>query len=57
MHTHIPAHNVHSYKSRDPYTAGVMTRRETGLLVEIVTEAALRAGKNIWVDGSLRDGE
>ena len=32
-----------------------MTHREAGLLVEIATEAALRAGAHVWVDGSLKD--
>lgn len=43
------------YRVRDPATAGELTHRESGYLVEIATEASLRASKNVWVDGSLRD--
>ena len=43
------------YVARDPLTAGTLTHREAGLLVEIATEAALRAGAHVWVDGSLKD--
>ncbi|GMH53846.1 hypothetical protein TrRE_jg2775 [Triparma retinervis] len=32
-----------------------MTRKESGYIVEILTEAALLEGKNVLVDGSLRD--
>ena len=42
---------------RDALSAGRHTRRESGMLCEILQEAALRMGKHIWVDGSLRDGE
>ena len=45
------------YAKRDRLSAGEHTRRESGYLVEIAQEAALRAGKHVWVDGSLRDGE
>lgn len=45
------------YAKRDRHSAGEHTRRESGYLVEIAQEAALRAGKHVWVDGSLRDGE
>ena len=43
------------YLRRDPSTAGYLTHREAGYCVEIATEAALQASKNVWVDGSLRD--
>jgi len=43
------------YLSRNPDTAGKMTHRECGYLVEIAQEAALRQKKHVWVDGSLRD--
>jgi hypothetical protein len=46
-----------SYVSLDPLSAGLQTRHESGYLVEIAQEAALREGKHIWVDGSLRDCE
>lgn len=39
----------------DRLSAGFHTRRETGYMVEVAQEAALRLGKNVWVDGSLRD--
>ena len=42
---------------RSPLTAGGLTRRESGYLVEIAQEVAMRARKHVWVDGSLRDGE
>jgi hypothetical protein len=45
------------YVAHDPLTAGALTHREAGLLVELATEAALRANAHCWVDGSLRDGE
>lgn len=41
-------------KSR-PEEAGQLTRKEAGLVAEILTLAALQAGKNVLVDGSLRD--
>lgn len=42
------------YASNDPATAGDKTRKEAGHLTEIATLAALRAGRNVVVDGSLR---
>jgi len=45
------------YVKEDPSVAGEMTRKESGYIVEILTEAALRSGKNVLVDGSLRDVE
>lgn len=45
------------YVLRDPLTAGYKTHMESGYLVEIAQEAALRQCKHIWVDGSLRDGD
>eukprot|EP00965_Chrysotila_dentata_P193008 6175492-Pleurochrysis_carterae.AAC.4 len=36
--------------------AGMLTRRESGYLVEVATEAAMQRRKHVWVDGSLRDG-
>ena len=46
-----------SYVKESPLQAGEMTRKESGYIVEILTEAALREGKNVLVDGSLRDWE
>jgi len=45
------------YLARDPLAAGQHTRKESGYLVEIAQEAAMRAQKHVWVDGSLRDSE
>jgi hypothetical protein len=45
------------YVSQNPLKAGEMTRKEAGYIVEILTLAALQAGKNALVDGSLRDWE
>eukprot|EP00928_Gymnodinium_smaydae_P011941 TRINITY_DN14368_c0_g1_i2.p1 TRINITY_DN14368_c0_g1~~TRINITY_DN14368_c0_g1_i2.p1 ORF type:complete len:524 (-),score=114.61 TRINITY_DN14368_c0_g1_i2:142-1713(-) len=45
------------YVAADPYTAGALTHRESGYCVEIAQEGALRAGKHIWVDGSLQNAE
>ena len=45
------------YIKRDKTSAGALTRRESGYLLEIAQESALRQRKHIWVDGSLRDGE
>ena len=44
------------YVARDRSTAGTLTHRESGMLVEIAMEAALAEGKSCWVDGSLKDG-
>ena len=43
------------YVRRDALSAGYHTRQESGMLCEIAQEMALRDGKHIWVDGSLRD--
>ncbi|CAE8608048.1 unnamed protein product [Polarella glacialis] len=45
------------YVKRDPLTAGSLTHKESGYCAEIAQEAALRAGKNVWEDGSLRDAD
>jgi len=45
------------YKSENPFKAGEMTRKEAGYIVEILTLFAMQAGKNVLVDGSLRDWE
>eukprot|EP00547_Thalassionema_nitzschioides_P014728 CAMPEP_0194240102 /NCGR_PEP_ID=MMETSP0158-20130606/6377_1 /TAXON_ID=33649 /ORGANISM="Thalassionema nitzschioides, Strain L26-B" /LENGTH=746 /DNA_ID=CAMNT_0038974741 /DNA_START=99 /DNA_END=2339 /DNA_ORIENTATION=- len=41
----------------DPLEAGHRTRKEAGLICETLTLAALEAGTNVLVDGSLRDAE
>ena len=33
-----------------------MCHRESGYLQEIAQEVAMRNSQNVWVDGSLRDG-
>jgi hypothetical protein len=45
------------YVTQNPAKAGESTRKEAGYIVEILTLAALQAGKNVLVDGSLRDWE
>ena len=45
------------YVNTNPLLAGEMTRKEAGYIAELITLAALRKGKNVLVDGSLRDTE
>lgn len=45
------------YVNHNPEKVGEMTRKEAGYIVELLTLAALQAGKNVLVDGSLRDYE
>ena len=45
------------YLTTDTYTAGSLTHRESGYIQEIAQEVALRSKQNIWVDGSLKDGD
>ena len=45
------------YIESNPEMAGEMTRKEAGFIAEILTLAALQAGKNVLQDGSLRDCE
>jgi len=52
---HLPEFRY--YVEHDAEGAGEMTRKEAGLMSEILTEAALRQGRNVLVDGSLRDHE
>lgn len=47
----------HLYVELAPELAGELTRKEAGYIAEILTLAGLRAGKNVLVDGSLRDCE
>jgi len=51
--TELPEWN--GFLARDPTTAGRKTHRESGYMVEIAQEAAMRMCKNVWIDGSLRD--
>lgn len=41
----------------EPEAAGELTRKEAGFLAEMLTLAGLQAGKNVLVDGSLRDSD
>ena len=47
----------HLYAKFAPKEAGNQTHREAGYIAEIVTEAAMRKGQNVLVDGSLWDYE
>lgn len=52
---HLP--EFHLYVEQSPELAGELTRKEAGYIAEILTLAGLLAGKNVLVDGSLRDAE
>ena len=39
----------------DHASAGSLTHRESGMMAELAQEQALSEGKNIIIDGSLRD--
>lgn len=52
---HLPEFRY--YVDHDAEKAGEMTRKECGYLSEVLTEAALKDGRNVLVDGSLRDHE
>lgn len=43
------------YIERTPEKAGELTRKEVGMMAEIVTNFALENGMNVLVDGSLKD--
>ena len=45
------------YVERDAAAAGTMCHKESGFLQEIAQEVAMSQGQNVWIDGSLRDGE
>ena len=47
----------HMYIDENPELAGKLTNKEAGFISEILTLAALQAGKNVLLDGSLRDAE
>jgi len=42
-------------QATNPETAGALTKKEVGLLVELATEVAMAHGCHVWQDGSLRD--
>lgn len=52
---HLP--EFHVYVDENPELAGELTRKEAGFIAEILTLAGLQSGKNVLVDGSLRDSE
>jgi len=52
---HFPEYHV--YVDISPEVAGELTRKEAGFVAEILTAVALIEGKNVLVDGSLRDSE
>jgi len=45
------------YVSERAESAGSQCHRESGFLQEVAQEVAMRRSQNVWVDGSLRDGE
>ena len=52
---HLPEFALHVRD--DAEMAGERTRKEAGYLSEVLAEAALREGRNVLVDGSLRDSD
>ena len=45
------------YVESNPEVAGQLTHKEAGFIAEILTLAGLQSGKNVMVDGSLRNAE
>jgi predicted kinase len=45
------------YLEHDSEMAGEKTRKEAGFIAEMLTQIALKAGRNVLVDGSLNDAE
>jgi hypothetical protein len=43
------------YLASDPESAGAMTQKEAGFVQELLTMEGLSRGKNVLVDGSLRN--
>lgn len=52
---HLPEFDL--YVQRNPDAAGEKTRKEAGYISEILTMTALKNGRNVLVDGSLRDSD
>ena len=50
---HFPEYQL--YVNEYPKKAGELTRKEAGFVAELLTAVALEQGKNVLVDGSLRD--
>lgn len=44
-----------TYSQQNPEKAGELTRKEAGMMAEILTNSALDQGMNVLVDGSLKD--
>lgn len=53
---HLPEYHLY-LETDQPEMAGELTQKEAGYISEILTMAALLAGKNVLVDGSLRDAD
>lgn len=47
----------HLYVDANPELAGALTHKEAGFIAEVLTLAGLQSGKNVMVDGSLRNAE
>ena len=45
------------YTERDTGSAGSMCHQESGYIQELAQEVAMQKSQNIWVDGSLRNGD
>lgn len=52
---HLPEFQL--YIQQHPERAGEWTRKETGYIAELATQAALQRSHNVLVDGSLRDAD
>jgi predicted kinase len=50
---HLPEMN--GYKERNPNTAGLLTQKEAGYMSELLAAAGLLQGRNVVIDGSMRD--
>jgi len=46
-----------SYVAADSRTAGTLCHKESGYLQELAQEVSMTNSQNVWVDGSLRDGD
>ena len=51
----LPEYSLYIHANAE--LAGELTRKEAGFIAEILTLAALQAGKNVLQDGSLRDSD
>lgn len=46
-----------SYSKKSPSSVDELTRKESGIIAEILTLAALQAGRNVIVDGIMKDAK